>query len=428
MLGCFDTLYSALATLPALESIDLRLIAPDDEFALTHPESLTKLLRTPSLRSVCFREFDFTRAFCQATADALMEGTAITKLEFTMCSIPSAECAAMIADGLRRNTSVSYIKIHPLDQGIFNSLATALPSNSTLRRLDLNCWDFDDGYEMDLSTVLLALGKNTGIKKLSIDGLGSILDEALCTAMKDGLEMNTTLESLELIRVHLTDESCDLWCRALSFLCTNKSFKSLVISLERNETESCVTTFCTGIAALLQENASLQSLRIRRYDEFKVEEYIELITALQHNMKLKSLFLTNPYSRRHFTDEEDKQMAAVLQKNYALEIINLKNEEGDVGAILRLNAAGRRYLVQDGSSISKGVKLLSAVSNEINCVFMHLLENPRLCDRSAVEETANASAEESRVSTTSPANHNGKREQEQDQALEEGKDSRRRRT
>jgi hypothetical protein len=57
-----DALYSALATLPALESIDLRMTAPDDESGLSHPESLTELLRAPSLRSVCFREFDFTRA------------------------------------------------------------------------------------------------------------------------------------------------------------------------------------------------------------------------------------------------------------------------------------------------------------------------------------------------------------------------------
>jgi hypothetical protein len=40
--------------------------------------------------------------------------------------------------------------------------------------------------------------------------------------------------------------------------------------------------------------------------------------------------------------------------------------------------------VQDGSSISKGVVVLS-VNDDINSVFLHLLENPRLCDRSAVE-------------------------------------------
>jgi hypothetical protein len=29
--------------------------------------------------------------------------------------------------------------------------------------------------------------------------------------------------------------------------------------------------------------------------------------------------------------------------------------------------------------------MLSAVSGDINCVFLHLLENSRLCDRTAVE-------------------------------------------
>ncbi len=122
-------------------------------------------------------------------------------------------------------------------------------------------------------------------------------------------------------------------------------------------------------------------------------------------------------------------MAVLLQKNFALERLPDIKQGGDVDTILRLNEAGRRYLVQDGSSISKGVEVLSRVSDEINCVFWHLLENPRLCDRSAVEiaSESNDNNPGSRGST-SPANHNGKREQEQDQALEEGKESRRRRT
>jgi hypothetical protein len=63
-----DVLYSALATLPALESI--RLCGCDEEItpyplpALAHPESLTELLRVPSLRSVCFYKFSFTDALC----------------------------------------------------------------------------------------------------------------------------------------------------------------------------------------------------------------------------------------------------------------------------------------------------------------------------------------------------------------------------
>jgi hypothetical protein len=88
------------------------------------------------------------------------------------------------------------------------------------------------------------------------------------------------------------------------------------------------------------------------------------------------------------TDDEDNQLASLLKKNFALERlpdINLKKRaKRDVGAILRLNEAGRRYLIEDGSSISKGVQVFSRVNDEINCVFLHLLENPRLCDRRAV--------------------------------------------
>jgi hypothetical protein len=63
------------------------------------------------------------------------------------------------------------------------------------------------------------------------------------------------------------------------------------------------------------------------------------------------------------------------------------SDDRTVKAVLRLNSAGRRYLIEDGSSISKGVGVLSAVSDDINCVFLHLLENPGLCDRRAANTT-----------------------------------------
>jgi hypothetical protein len=119
----------------------------------------------------------------------------------------------------------------------------------------------------------------------------------------------------------------------------------------------------------------------------KAAEYFALLTVLQHSKTLKSLKLSRAGSLT-LTHDEDMQMAALLKKNFALEILpDIRHEywERDMGAILRLNGAGRRYLVEDGSSISKGVDVLSAVSYEINCVFLHILENPRLCDRSAVE-------------------------------------------
>jgi hypothetical protein len=60
---------------------------------------------------------------------------------------------------------------------------------------------------------------------------------------------------------------------------------------------------------------------------------------LQYNTTIKSLNVDGD-ERLQLTGDEDKQMAALLQKNYALDTlsdIELENEAGDVGTILRLN-------------------------------------------------------------------------------------------
>jgi hypothetical protein len=100
----------------------------------------------------------------------------------------------------------------------------------------------------------------------------------------------------------------------------------------------------------------------------------------------------------------------------------MEDQEGDVSAILRLNAAGRRYLIEDGASISKGVDVLSRVNNNINCVFLHLLENPRLCDRSAVEMSSSIGTIDNAAGSTSPGNRHsgGKREQQAPSRTDKG--------
>jgi hypothetical protein len=351
---CIDLLYSALATLPALRSVRLshseRQARPEDDSTMAHHESLTELLRMPSLRWASFEHINFTPELCQATANALMEGTVVTKLDFRFCSFPDGEeCAVMLANSLSRNTSVSKIYVEsPLNQTICSTLASALPSNSSLRDIS-----FSGLWCPGLSSVVSALGKNTGLKTLEV---------------------------------------------------SIPSRKSL-------------SAFRMEVVAMLQEKASLESVTINSANsvEVKAEDYLVLYAALQHNSTLKTLDL-DLRSRLELTAVEDKQVAALLKKNYALQCVSACARVGDVRAILRLNKARRRYLIEDGSSISKGVRVLSAVSDDINCVFYHLLENPRLCDRSAIEMVSD-SAEDASV-----ANHNGKREQ--DEALSEGKESR----
>jgi hypothetical protein len=406
----YDALYSALATLPALEYV--LLIQPEqifpDESPLGNPESLTELLRVPTLRSVHFHRFCFTRALCQATANALMEGTAITKLEFTGCSFSAEENATIMASGLSRNTSVASIEVVlPLDQTLHNALAAVLPLNSTIRDLSVRLLN-------EVSPLHLALGKNNGLKSLTVIVAGGARDASLNTAMPFALGINETLESLEIINIPLDGYDVHSWCGAFSFLFSIKALKSLVVKVRDGATQSCVSTLRGSIARMVQGSRSLESISILCgiYVNIKAEEYIGLVAAFQHNTALKTLQLYK-YARHQMTDDEAKQMVSLLKKNYTIQRLPdiWDSEAGDVGAILRLNEAGRQYLVQDGSSISKGVEVLSRVNNDVNFVFFHLLENPTLCDRSAMEI---ATACESQISSsTSPTTSSGggKREQ-----------------
>jgi hypothetical protein len=416
-----DPMYSALATLPDLESIRLR---NGGRHTRREGESLTELLRAPALRSVDFGDSLFTRVYCQAITKAFTEGTAITRLEFTRCSFSAGQCATF-ADAFSRNTSVSYIRVaKPRDQALCSALTTALPLNSTLQELSFEdlASDDDPDTHVGCSPIFWAMGKNTGLKTLTLDFAS--MDESLCTAMQKGLGTNTTLEHLSFLQVYMCDNTTNLCNRAFSFLRTSNTLKSFKITLDSRVTKSRVTAFRNHIVAMLQESKSLESLSIYSDNSIKAEEYIALVTALQHKTTLKAL----DFGWFHLTDAENKQMATLLKKNYAMESLSdldRKSKAGDVGAILRLNQAGRRYLIEDGSSVLKGVEVLSAVRDDINSVFFHLLENPSLCNRSAVEVASDEETEKGRGSAN-PASRKGKREQ--GQALEEEKESRRQRT
>jgi hypothetical protein len=137
------------------------------------------------------------------------------------------------------------------------------------------------------------------------------MDESLSIAMKDGLELNETLENLELINIHLTDGNADLWCRAFSFLHTNKALKSLKVNVQQGIAKACLATFRIDIAAMLS---------ILTWNAINTEEYIAFLTTFQHNTAIKSVRLHLIHNMRlQLNDDERKQIAVLLKKNYALE-------------------------------------------------------------------------------------------------------------
>jgi hypothetical protein len=407
---CLDILCSALLTLPALENVlfyQLDGQGPEEGQSL---ESMIKLLKSPTLREVKFDFVDFTNTLSQAVAKVLKERSEITDLHFFHCSFPEGG-AAVIASALKTNTTLKCLKfMAKADEVFYEVLAAALLSNSTLQKLAFTTYG-DSSSCSWLSPLFLALQVNTGLKELGIYEL-DLIDEILSTAMRLGLGKNSTLEILHLSAIKLGDNDTSLWRETLSFLRTNTALKTLFMLFDHDVRDSRAVTIRLEVLAMLRENESLETLSMPCQDA-RFEDYLVYVAAIQPNTTLKRLRLF-PFHDVDFCLDKDetKDLIRVLKKNYGLEeIMGLRDGGEDIRSIFELNRAGRRYLVQDGSSISKGVDVLSRVRNDINSVFLHLLENPRLCDRSAVEVSSIGNIDNAR--STSPGNlSGGKREQQ----------------
>jgi hypothetical protein len=421
---CLDILCSVLLTLPALENVSFEHFDDEGTEEGRSLESMVKLLQLPTLRDVTFGSVDFTNTLCQAVARALKERSEITDLNVYSCSFPEGG-SAVIASALKTNTTLKCFDVDAeADEDVYEVLAAALLSNSTLQNLSFDA----SGSCSWLSPVFLALQVNSGLKKLSIYGIYRI-DEGLSTAMRLGLGKNSTLESLELSYIKLGDDDISMWREAFSFLRTNTALKALYMKFLTTVMESrAATTIRMEVLAILGENESLETLIMPTSKDATVEDYLVFVAAIQSNTTLKSLRLHPLHVKDICVDEdESKDLISVLKKNYGLEEIpGLHHGAGDVNSIFELNRAGRRYLVQDGSSISKGVQVLSRVSNDINSVFFHLLENPRLCDRSAVEMSSSFGNIDNAAGSTSPGNLHSGGKREHQAPSHTGKEPRRR--
>jgi hypothetical protein len=317
-------LWNALTTLPNLESAVLEHYQLFSEKKIRTPESLTEFLRAPSLRSVEFRFTQFTSSLCQATAMALRQGSPITSLILCGCSFLEGG-SEEIAGAFEENTTLTTFEMSPvprnINQAFYDTMAESMLSNATLQYLLISYPGGSHPNSICVSSLLSALGMNKTLRKVHVSGFSSVGGSAIL-AVREGLEKNSTLETLELINfAHATESS-----------------------------------FRIAVVEALQLNKTVKTLRVC-------------------------------FDTQDLTDGEVKHLTLVVKKNYGLESLPdldfSHDRMGDLRSILRLNGAGRGYVLDGhGSVISKGVGVLSAVSDDLDCVFLHLLENPSLCNRS----------------------------------------------
>jgi hypothetical protein len=323
------TLWAALSTLPNLESavLEHHQLFSEEVPTFRSPNNMTEFLRTPSLRSVEFRNFCFTSSLCQAAAMALRQGSSITSLNLHECSFLDGG-SENIASALKENATLTTFKISPspdtsTHQAFYDAIAASLLSNSTLQELSIGYTGAIYPTSGCLSSLFLALGMNKTLTKLHVTGSSSIVSESVIPALREGLGKNSTLEMLEFI----------------------------------------------------QSGSHVMEPAFR----------IAVVEALQLNKTIKTLRLC--FCTPKLTDDEVKHLTAVVKQNYGLESLPFLDSSDvrmeDLHSVLRLNGVGRGYLLDGhGSVVSKGVGVLGAVSYDLNCVFLHLLENPLLCNRS----------------------------------------------
>jgi hypothetical protein len=132
---------------------------------------MTELLWVPSLRSVEFYYSSFTNALCEATDNALKEGSAITSLKFVEFSFPDGG-SEKIASALKRNATLTHFFIHSdsSNEAFYDAMAAALLSNSTLQELTIVNTGWIKPSGVTVSSLFLALGMNTALKRLHVTG------------------------------------------------------------------------------------------------------------------------------------------------------------------------------------------------------------------------------------------------------------------
>jgi hypothetical protein len=227
---------------------------------------------------------------------------------------------------------------------------------------------------------------NASLASLDVNDV-DFTDELVCGSLRDMLAQNSVLESLTLRSTESLDEMGVVsWRKTLPFLRDSATLKSLTISFNKVSTRrvsSHVATVCFDTVAMLDGNTTLDCLDIKS-GGISLEAYISALASLQPSSALKTLRLSPVLASITLGVEEMNQLVSLVKTNYSLANldagVSAHDKTGELGTLLRLNQAGRRYLIKDAASIAKGVEVLIDVRNDLSCLFYHLLENPTLCD------------------------------------------------
>ena len=221
-------------------------------------------------------------------------------------------------------------------------------------------------------------GLKTNLSLQTLQLLNFAWTDVVSDVFRASLEENCGLRRLSMRGSHIND---DTWQRIIPFLAANSTLKSLVI-----EDSGLTVAIIPTMVEALEMNSCLERLRIDNR-HIAGAALVIFIGSMTRNVSLKELILgalTCTCTDFSFANEADAvNLVAATKRNYGLEKLNVIVDNYDQGrllqCILRLNQAGRRYLIDDPTSKERGVNVLLEVQDDLNCFFLHVKENPLLC-------------------------------------------------
>lgn len=304
----------------------------------------------------------------------------------TGCVFPDGS-ADSIVNLLEGNSTLLTLRlvenIFDEDEGLCHAVTASLRVNTTLTDLTLHMLP-SAHFSSSLPIFFKALKTHTSLKKLDLNYV-SLSDPSLCAALCEFFAENVVLQELTMHCSNslLRDTDMASWRTVLPFLRDNKTLKSFTFHADKRIRDPrAVATLCCGTVAVL-EAIALWSVNMHS-SGISTDAYLSAFESLQMNTTLKRLRLYHDFVDATSENDMTKRMIRLVKKNYALEDLNKAwfsyDETGELRTILRLNRAGRHYLIQDMGSIAKGVEVLIAVRDHLDSVFYYLRENPLLCD------------------------------------------------
>lgn len=412
----FVTIDDALSRHTKLEVLDVSDIYVGEEDLLQisypFPESLRAL---PSLRSIGFSSPVQEGEMPTLSNFRTSSTTSLQKLAFS-CIKVDAPLGMALAAIVSRNSNLESVAFNYCHLAGDNTqpFFEEVGRSTSLRTLNIGRLGDAEGYQVAAD----GLKNNKGLTELILtaenwldeaeeyhaNGLGHFLD---------GIKLsNMPLGKLCLYGYHLNGDFLSEKMR--SYLAT-APLKTLVLS-DCTFSEHLFCSICSGVAASptlvefdirnahlntrtfgfrrgissLAEKRSLEVLRMgfrENNDLSPIEELIDAISKFRNSTAIKEL----NFSRAVCSYVQGGQLLEALKQNYTLEYCKYDMErsvsnqdkeyiQSHTKMILKLNKHGRRYLVE-GKPKERGVSLLGMVSEDLDSIFYHLLENPSLCCR-----------------------------------------------